>query len=108
VGLRQRDNLLLWLHNWHKAEVWQNLYEVFVVELNGADQPDWLRGSVDSRPFRAPFPVRGKPSRPRRRPREVYADASTNLEPRGRRLPRRVIRLHIARRKTHESGLGRF
>jgi hypothetical protein len=52
-------------------------------------------------------PVRGKPGRPRRRPRELYGDRGFDSDPNRRRLRRRGIRPRIARRKTaHGSGLG--
>ena len=41
------------LRDWHKAEVWQKLHEQLLAELNGADQIDWSRTSVDSRSLRA-------------------------------------------------------
>jgi transposase len=52
-------------------------------------------------------PVRGKPGRPRRRPKELYGDRGFDSDPNRRRLRRRGIRPRIARRKTaHGSGLG--
>jgi transposase len=52
-------------------------------------------------------PVRGKPGRPRRRPRELYGDRGFDSDPNRRQLRRRGIRPRIARRKTaHGSGLG--
>ena len=41
------------LRDWHAAGVWQRLHEVLLAELNGADQIDWSRASVDSRSLRA-------------------------------------------------------
>jgi transposase len=41
------------LRYWSKAGVWQKLHEQLLAELNGADQIDWSRASVDSRSFRA-------------------------------------------------------
>jgi transposase len=41
------------LRDWHKAGVWQKLHEQLLAELNGADQIDWSRASVDSRSLRA-------------------------------------------------------
>ena len=41
------------LRDWHKAGVWQALHETLLAELNGADQIDWSRASVDSRSLRA-------------------------------------------------------
>ncbi|HEY9854621.1 MAG TPA: transposase, partial [Stenomitos sp.] len=53
-------------------------------------------------------PVRGKPGRPRRRPRELYGDRGFDSEPHRRQLRRRGIRPVIARRRTeHGSGLGK-
>jgi transposase len=61
-----------------------------------------LEHAVDAVP-----PVRGKPGRPRRRPRELYGDRGFDSDPHRRRLRRRGIRPRIARRKTaHGSGLG--
>jgi transposase len=53
-------------------------------------------------------PVRGKPGRPRRRPRRLYGDRGFDSEPKRRQLRRRGIRHFIARRRTaHGSGLGK-
>jgi transposase len=41
------------LRDWSKAGVWQKLHEQLLAELNGADQIDWSRASVDSRTYRA-------------------------------------------------------
>ncbi len=41
------------LRDWHEAGVWQRLHETLLAELNGADQIDWSRASVDSRSLRA-------------------------------------------------------
>ena len=61
-----------------------------------------LEPAVDAMP-----PVRGKPGRPRRRPRELYGDRGFDSDPHRRRLRRRGIRPRIARRGTaHGSGLG--
>jgi transposase len=76
------------------------------VTVTAANVPDvkQLEPLVDAIP-----PVRGKPGRPRRRPKEVYADRAYDSEPHRRRLRRRGIRPRIARRKTpHGSGLGKF
>src|SRR5262249_4918238 len=60
--------------------------------------------AVDSVP-----PVRGKPGRPKRRPRELYADRAFDSGPRRRRLRRRGSRPRIARpRAPHGSGLGAY
>lgn len=70
-----------------------------------ANTPDvkGLEPTVDAVP-----PVRGKPGRPRRRPRELYADRGFDSDPHRRRLRRRGIRPRIARRGTpHGSGLGK-
>ena len=150
------------LRDWHKAGVWQTLHERLWAELNGADQIDRSRASVDSRSLRAvgggeetgpspvdrrkkgskhhvivdgegtplaatvtaanvpdikqlgPLvdaipPVGGKPGRPRRRPRQVFADRAYDSEPHRRRLRGRGIRPRIARRRTaHGSGLGKI
>jgi transposase len=53
--------------------------------------------------------VRGKPGRPRRRPKRLYADRAYDSNPHRRRLRRRGIRPMIARKNTaHGSGLGKF
>jgi transposase len=62
-----------------------------------------LEHAVDAVP-----PVRGKPGRPKRRPRELYADRGFDSDPHRAALRRRGIRPRIARRNTpHGSGLGR-
>jgi transposase len=69
-----------------------------------ANTPDvkGLEAAVDAIP-----PVRGKPGRPKRRPRELYGDRAFDSDPHRRRLRRRGIRPRIARRRTeHGSGLG--
>ncbi len=74
--------------------------------LSGANEADVskLDTLVDAIP-----PVRGKPGRPRHRPDALYADRAYDSEPHRRRLRRRGIRPHIARRGTgHGSGLGRY
>jgi transposase len=150
------------LRDWHKAGVWQTLHERLPAELNGGDQIDWSRASVDSRSLRAvgggektgpspvdrrkkgskhhvivdgkgtplaatvtaadvpdvkqlePLvdaipPVGGKPGRPRRRPRQVFADRAYDSEPHRRRLRGRGVRPRIARRRAaHGSGLGKI
>jgi hypothetical protein len=71
-----------------------------------ANVPDGVPtiGLVDAIP-----PVRGRPGRPRRRPRELYGDRGFDSEPNRRRLRRRGIRPRIARRRTpHGSGLGAY
>jgi transposase len=53
-------------------------------------------------------PVRGKPGRPRRRPKRLSADRGYDFKPQRRELRKRGITPEIARRKTeHGSGLGR-
>jgi transposase len=150
------------LRDWHQAGVWQELHEVLLAELQGADQIDWSRAVVDSAAVRAlgggektgpnptdrakpgsqhhvitdgggiPLaatltganaadvtqlealvdaipPVRGKPGRPRRRPRALFADRAYDSDPHRQRLRRRGIRPRIARRNTpHGSGLGLY
>ena len=74
--------------------------------LTGANAADIteLETLVDAIP-----PVRGKPGRPRRRPKALFADRAYDSEPHRRRLRLRGIRPHIARRGTaHGSGLGRY
>jgi transposase len=69
-----------------------------------ANYPDVkeLEHAVDAVP-----PVRGKPGRPRRRPRELYADRGFDSDPHRGRLRGRHIRPRIARRgEPHGSGLG--
>jgi transposase len=63
-----------------------------------------LEAAVDAVP-----PVRGKPGRPKRRPRELYADRGFDSDPHRAALRRRGIRPRIARRgEPHGSGLGVF
>jgi transposase len=72
--------------------------------LTGANRHDVteLLPAVDAIP-----PVRGKPGRPRRRPKRLYADRAYDSGPHRDELRRRGIRPEIARRKTpHGSGLG--
>ena len=74
--------------------------------LTGANAADIteLETLVDAIP-----PVRGKPGRPRRRPKALFADRAYDSEPHRRRLRLRGIRPCIARRGTaHGSGLGRY
>jgi transposase len=53
-------------------------------------------------------PVRGKPGRPRRRPKRLYADRGYDSGPHRQELRRRHITPVIARRNTeHGSGLGK-
>jgi len=69
-----------------------------------ANYPDVkeLEHAVDAIP-----PVRGKPGRPKRRPRELYGDRGFDSDPHRAALRRRGIRPRIARRNTpHGSGLG--
>lgn len=42
------------LRRWHKAGVWQRLFETLLVELQQAHQIDWYRALVDSASLRAP------------------------------------------------------
>jgi transposase len=42
------------LRRWHKAGVWQRLFEALLVELQEAHQIDWYRALVDSASLRAP------------------------------------------------------
>ena len=42
------------LRRWHKAGVWQRLFEALLVELQKAHQIDWYRALVDSASLRAP------------------------------------------------------
>jgi transposase len=72
--------------------------------VTAANSPDVkeLEHAVDAVP-----PVRGKPGRPKRRPRALYADRGFDSDPHRAALRRRGIRPRIARRKTpHGSGLG--
>jgi transposase len=63
-----------------------------------------MEAVVDAAP-----PVRGKPGRPRRRPRALYGDRGYDSDPHRRRLRRRGIRARIARRRApHGSGLGKY
>ena len=74
------------------------------VTHTAADVPDVkeLERAVDAVP-----PVRGKPGRPKRRPRELFADRGFDSDPHRAALRRRGIRPRIARRRTpHGSGLG--
>lgn len=41
------------LRDWQEADVWQQLHEVLLARLQGADQLDWSRAVVDSAPLRA-------------------------------------------------------
>lgn len=72
--------------------------------LTGANRHDvtQLLPLVDSIP-----PVAGQPGRPRQRPDEMYGDRAYDSEPHRRKLRRRGIRPHLARRnQPHGSGLG--
>jgi len=76
-----------------------------VATTTAANVPDVVPmiPSVDAIP-----PGRGKPGRPRRRPRSLSGDRGFDSDPPGRRLRRRGIRPHIGRRRTpHGSGLGK-
>ena len=41
------------LRDWQAAGVWQQLHEILLAKLQGADQIDWSRAVVDSSPLRA-------------------------------------------------------
>jgi transposase len=41
------------LRDWQAAGVWQQLHEVLLARLQGADQLDWSRAVIDSAPLRA-------------------------------------------------------
>ena len=72
--------------------------------LTGANRNDVteLLPAVDAIP-----PVRGRRGRPRRRPKELYADRAYDSKRHRAELRRRRVRPVIARRKTpHGSGLG--
>jgi transposase len=43
-----------YLRRWQRQGVWQQLHEVLLAELNGADRIDWSRALVDSASVRAP------------------------------------------------------
>jgi transposase len=51
-----------YLRAWHRAGVWQQLHEVLLAKLRGADKLDWSRAVVDSASVRA---VLGGPTRAR-------------------------------------------
>jgi transposase len=53
------------LRDWQQAGVWQELHEVLLARLQGADQIDWSRAVVDSASLRA---VKGGPKPGRIRP----------------------------------------
>jgi transposase len=42
------------LRRWHKAGIWQRLFEALVAELQKAHKIDWYRALVDSASLRAP------------------------------------------------------
>jgi transposase len=42
------------LRRWHKAGIWQRLFETLLAELQKAHQIDWYRALVDSSSVRAP------------------------------------------------------
>ena len=58
------------LEAWHTAGVWQQLHELLLAELRGADQLDWSKAVVDSSHLRAmkggPKRVRVRSTAPRR------------------------------------------
>jgi transposase len=73
--------------------------------LAGANRNDvtQLIPAVDAVP-----PVRGKPGRPRRRPKELHGDRGFDSDGHRKELRRRHVRPMIARRKTARgSGLGK-
>lgn len=45
---------LRWLRRWHKAKVWQRLFEALLAELQKHHKIDWVRALVDSSSLRAP------------------------------------------------------
>jgi len=74
------------------------------VRLTGANEADVTQmiALVDDVP-----PVAGKPGRPRRRPKQVFADRAYDSRAHREELRRRNIRPRIARRgEGHGSGLG--
>lgn len=54
-----------YLRDWHQAGVWQQLHEVLLAALQGADQIDWSRAVVDSGSVRALFGGRKRVRIPR-------------------------------------------
>ena len=41
------------LNEWHRAGVWEKLHQVLLARLQGADQLDWSRASLDASSVRA-------------------------------------------------------
>jgi transposase len=76
------------------------------VHLTGANQHD----STETLPLIDDIPpIAGKPGRPKKRPKEAYADRAYDSEPHRKELRKRGITPHLARRNTsHGSGLGKF
>jgi transposase len=77
-----------------------------VAQVTAANVPDVkpMIELVDAIPA-----VRGKPGRPRRRPKSLYGDRGYDSGPHRRALRKRGIRPRIARRRTgHGSGLGKY
>ena len=76
------------------------------VHLTGANRHD----STELLPLIDDIPaVAGKPGRPKKRPKEVYADRAYDSEPHRQELRKRSIKPHLARRNTpHGSGLGAY
>ncbi len=61
------------LRAWQAAGVWQQLHEVLLAQLQGANQIDWSRAVVDSAPVRA---LKGGPKLgriPRTKPRRAVS-----------------------------------
>jgi transposase len=70
-----------YLRDWHRAGVWQQLHEVLLAKLRGADKLDWSRAVVDSASVRA---VLGGPRRARTRRIDGSWGASITSSPRRR------------------------
>jgi transposase len=74
------------LRDWHKAGVWQRIWQLVLDELGLADNIDWSRALLDSSSVRAVLGGR----RPVRIPRIVgkqAANATSSPTPKGRRWP---------------------
>ncbi|MDF9807234.1 transposase [Streptomyces sp. HB372] len=61
------------LRDWNEADVWQQLYEVLLAELNAAARLDWSRAVVDSSHVRA---IKGGAGRDR--VRSIVAEPDRN------------------------------